>query len=149
MTNQEIVDRLSSLMKLDIDAVKSYGQAIEEIDISDVRQQVTQFRDDHNRHITDLSNMIREFGGTPPRYSVDMRGFFMEGFTAIRSLTGTAGALKALHTNEEITNKGYLDAHSLEMSPSVMELIEKNFADEQRHLSYITQAINNKIWEKR
>lgn len=149
MTNQEMTDKLSSLMKVDIDASKSYGQAIEEIDIADVREQVTKFRNDHERHITDITNMIRELGGTPPSYSRDMRGFFLEGFTAIRSLTGTAGALKSLATNEKVTNHEYGQAMSWELSPPARELVERNYNDEKRHLQYIEQAISNKVWEKK
>ena len=149
MTNQEMVDKLSSLVKIDVDAVKSYGQAIEEIDKPDIRNQINQFSDDHNRHITELFNMIREFGGAPPSYSLDMRGFLLEGFTAIRSLTGTAGALKALHTNEEITNRDYSKALSFDLPLPAKELVNKNFADEQRHLKYITQQIESRVWEKK
>src|SRR5689334_15823951 len=101
------LDTLKSLRQLDIDAVHAYTSAIEQIDVSSIRSRLEQFRGDHERHITDLEPCIRRFGAEPDPRERDFKGFLIQGFTAIRSMTGTEGALKAMLGNEETTNAHY------------------------------------------
>ena len=148
MNEKEIADKLSSLVQLDIDAIHAYDQAIDKIDVPSIHEQLRQFRDDHHRHVTDLSAAIRQLGGTPPDFSPDFKGYFIQGFTSLRSMTGTEGALKAMRTNEQLTNRTYEEASSWSLSPSIHALIEQNYADEKRHIMYIDQAIESRIWEQ-
>jgi rubrerythrin len=147
MDDREIASRLKDLVQVDIDAVHAYGQAIENIDVPDVREQCIKFQSDHERHVTDLSAIIRRLGVEPPEFTRDFKGFLLEAFTAIRGITGTEGALKALRTGEEMTNKRYSEARSWEMPLDIVSEIQTNYEDEQRHLHYINQAIDSRIWE--
>lgn len=147
MDDREIAKRLSDLCQLDIDAVHAYGKAIEHIDIPEVRDQIIKFQNDHERHITDLSGIIRRLGHEPPEFSKDFKGFLLEGFTALRGVTGSEGALKALKSGEEMTNKKYSEARSWEMPLDIVSVIQNNYEDEQRHLHYVNQAIDSRIWE--
>jgi uncharacterized protein (TIGR02284 family) len=144
---QHAMETLESLMQLDFDAVQAYTQAIERIDHRAVREQLTAFRADHQRHIADLSECIRRFGGEPPERKRDFKGFLIEGFTAIRSMTGTEGALKAMQGNEETTNKHYREALDVAFPADVRALIERNYDDERRHLTYVDDALNDRVWE--
>lgn len=148
MEKKEILDKLSSLMKLDIDAVFAYKKAIEKIDMADVRQELMRFRDDHERHVHYLGDSIREFGGTPPEYSKDFKDFFIEAFTSARSAAGTEGVLDAIKRNEELTNREYREAAQLDFPLDVKGLIEKNYDDEKKHMAYIEMAIRNEICKK-
>ena len=65
------------------------------------------FRRDHKRHYDDLSGEIRRLGGTPPEFSRDAKGVAIEGYTAIRSGMSQIGALRAMKTNEGMTNAQY------------------------------------------
>src|SRR5579883_73844 len=138
-SNETVINVLKDLTQLDIDAVFAYEQALENIHDQTIYNDIESFRKDHLRHIDDLSEMIRNYGGTPPERTRDFKGFIIEGFTALRSATGTRGALSAMETNEKTTNKNYKNA--LEENPNlptdVIALLQKNYGDEQRHLSYI------------
>jgi rubrerythrin len=144
MDNKEIARKLSSLAQLDIDAEHAYVQAIEEIKETAIHDRLSEFREDHKRHVAELSVAIRELGETPPEYKRDTKGFLMEG----RSKTGTEGALKAMKANEKTTTKAYEKARSWEVSVSIKALIEKFCADERRHLEYIEHALETKLWKK-
>ena len=61
-------------------------------------------------------------GGNPPKRSVDLKGLLLEGFTALRSVTGTEGALKAMQSNEKTTNKKYQEALAISREWSLPEL---------------------------
>lgn len=137
MAQAEMIKNLNSLIQLDIDAVHAYEQAIKNVDDPVIRERLADFRADHQTHITDLSALVHRMAGTPPAYSPDFKGFLLQGFTAIRSATGTAGALKAMEMNEKLTNRTYSDAIGWNWTSEAKVMVEKNFSDEKRHLEYI------------
>jgi rubrerythrin len=145
--NEKTISTLKSLVQLDYDAVLAYNQALDHIDLADVHKQIADFRDDHERHITELSALLRDEGEDAPARGRDLKGFFIEGFTAVRSVTGTEGALKAMKTNEELTNRRYESALTAELSTDARKLVEKNFHDEQRHLRWIEKTLAERPWQ--
>lgn len=147
MDSKEIAKELFDLVQLDIDATYAYSTAISNVDVPMVRETLIRFRDDHERHVKQLSVLIRNFGGTPPSMSPDFKGFILQGMTAVRSATGTEGALKAMKMNEELTNKTYARALSLGLPFDVQEQVQRNHVDEQRHLQTIERWIQTEIWE--
>lgn len=149
MNSKEIANKLSDMIKLDIDAVQAYKQALDNIEEQDIHSEISQFCNDHKRHIRDLTQCIEDLNETPPSLTPDLKGFFIEGFTALRSLTGTEGALKAMQGNEELTNKKYAEALSWKVPQSIKNILQKNYEDEKRHLTYITKVLANENWKER
>jgi len=147
MDNKTLIKNLCELAQLDIDATRAYAQALDNIDHPVIHSQISSFKADHDRHVHDLSAAIRRLGGEPPNFKPDLKGFFIEGFTAIRSMTGTEGALKAMRSNEKLTNRTYEKALDWELPIEIKALVDKNLSDEKRHLAYIEQAIESKAWE--
>jgi uncharacterized protein (TIGR02284 family) len=147
MTNQEIISELKSLIQLDVDAIRAYDQAIGNVDLPDVKARLTVFRQDHERHVSTLSPEVQRLGGKPPSNRPDVKGFLFQGFTAIRSMTGTEGALKAMQANEKLTNRDYGKAVSMAFPPDVMALVRGCADDERRHLEYIEQTLRMRPWE--
>lgn len=147
MNTDQVAEKLVDLIKLDIDAVQAYEQALKQIDHPEAHQKISEFRDDHKRHITDLTELLRNMNYPLPSMEPDMKGFFIEGFTVLRSVTGTAGALKAMNMNEKLTNAIYKKALENELPLNVKVIVEKNYSDEKRHLAYIEEAIKNEIWK--
>jgi rubrerythrin len=148
MDQATIIDKLQSLLKLDSDAVQAYTAAIDRIPEADIKRQFELFREDHARHVRDLTKKIRDLGSEPTSPSPDVKGFLLKGFTAITSMMGTKAALKAMQTNEQLTNKSYADAAALAMPLDAKALIDKNFADEKKHLAYVNAALEEKSREK-
>jgi len=147
MSDSEVGKKLVALAQLDIDAVRAYSQAIEKIDVQEIRGRLENFRSDHERHIRDLAPCITQYGEKPPEHSPDLKGFFIEGMTALRSVTGTEGALKAMRMNEQLTNARYEAALKAELAPQVRQVVERNRQDEQRHLQYIERCLENDSWK--
>lgn len=142
MDREDILDQLEKLIKLDVDATHAYDQAIKNMDQSIVRDKLLSFQGDHRRHIDVLSEKMRELQGTPPDLTADFKGFFIKGFTALRSMTGTKGALQAMETNEKLTTSTYEKANGMDFPADIAVIIRSNLADEQRHLSFIREAIS-------
>jgi uncharacterized protein (TIGR02284 family) len=143
--NENVISVLNDLIQLDIDAVHAYGQAIDNVEDSVVRGRLLEFQNDHERHIRELSEAVHEQGGTAIEHKRDFKGFLIEGMTAIRSATGTKGALKAMKTNEVLTNRKYDKALDEDLPPRVRDLVLRNRDDERRHLQYIESCLNSRI----
>lgn len=147
LKREEMIEKFSDIIKVDIDAAHAYDQAIKHIDLPALRDQLIRFKADHERHINSWVGELRALNAEEPSYSPDFKGFMLEGFTALRSLTGIEGALKALRSGEEMTNKRYEQAYSWEVSAGVRIELQKFVEDEKRHLRFIEQALNAKVWE--
>jgi rubrerythrin len=147
MTAQASLDQLVTLAQLDIDAAQAYEQAIDGIDIPEIRDRLDDFREDHERHVDELSAAITRLGGEPPRREADFKGYVIEGYTAVRSAMGIAGALRAMKNNEILANTIYEQALSLDLPDDVKAIIERNREDERRHLAYIEAVLEDRVWE--
>ena len=133
---------INELIQLDIDAFHAYKQALQIIKEKDLHSNLKSFQEDHARHIKELSDLLKELGGDPIKPSQDFKGFIIEGMTFLRSITGTEGALKAMITNENITNEKYKKALGHKsLTESAKKLITANFNDEKRHLAYLEEYV--------
>lgn len=131
------IELLNDLIQLDFDAVKAYGQAIEKIDDGAARADLVSFQADHERHVRELSQVVRLMGGEPEGEGRDLKGVLLEGLTALRSVTGTLGALKAMRMNEKLSNRMYERALEARLPSAARDMIVRNREDERRHLAAI------------
>lgn len=148
MDNSDIVKELKSLCQLDIDAVHAYNECLHHIDVPDVKRNIVHFRADHERHIKDLSALIHSYKEKAPEFSPDLKGYMLDVFSKLRSLSGTEGALKSLKSGENLTNKRYAKAIGLAFPANIKSVIERNYKDEQHHLTYVEECIDSKVWKK-
>jgi uncharacterized protein (TIGR02284 family) len=142
--NQTLIKELNKLIQVDIDTIHAYSQALEAVENEDIKKELEGFKKDHQRHVDNLSQVVREKGGDPIPFSQDFKGYMIEGYTAIRSLIGETSALKAMETNEKITSSYYKDALSKDFPPEVKEVIQNNFEDEKKHLEFIKKSLTEK-----
>ena len=141
MNDKNLIEAMSNLVQLDIDAVHAYDQAVKEIDDKIIRDRLLKFQYEHRNHISGLSKQIENLGGQAPERSQDLKGYVIEAFAAIRSFTGLKGALNAMKTTEEITNRYYGEVVSWEAPSEVKELLRTYFSEEKIHLDYISSNL--------
>jgi rubrerythrin len=60
---------------------------------------------------------------------------------------GTESALKAMRSNEKLTNRTYDNALDLEMPADVRAVVSGNRDDERRHLEFIERCLEQRLWE--
>lgn len=145
---KNVLNLLYALAQLDIDATHAYGKAIARIGLRDVQEDLLIFQREHEKHAILLSETILNLGGTPPAFTRDLKGVLMEVATALRSATGTEGALKAMRLNEIVTNRAYDVAMQRDLPAAIVEILQANREDERRHLKYIENAIARRVWER-
>lgn len=142
MKYDHIHNLLRSLVQLDVDALHTYDRVIEHIDNQDLHHSILHLRSDHERHITDINDAIRRYGGVPLEATRDIKGVFQEGLTALKSMGGQQSALKALHSNEKKINDKYGEALAEENLPlDIRALLERHYGDESRHTQFIETTI--------
>ena len=138
----KVCDHLNKLIQLDYDAAQTYKLALEHIDDPLVWSDLQAFLRDHERHIMELSGIVRDLGGTPIDAHRDFKGVLLEGMTKLRSRTGTLGALRAMRMNERLTNRVYDRAADIYMPPIGQAIVMENLGDERRHLAAIEAHID-------
>lgn len=138
-----IAEQLGDVLKIDIDAVEAYNEAIEKVEAQELRSRLSAFRDDHQRHISELQSAIQDMGHEPPEIKPDLKGKLIEGMTALRSSMGDEQALKAMRQNETITNRTYEKALQDHTYPgAVQRILQAGLEDERRHLQWIEQQLS-------
>jgi uncharacterized protein (TIGR02284 family) len=143
---KKLIEECNDLIRLDHDALGAYDEAIEKIDTPVIRSQLEVFRADHERHVVELSAIVRQHGGSPPE-KAGARGIIRKTMTRIAGLMGVEPTLTAMRSNERVLTEQYQKRLSLDLPAEVKEVIARNFGDEQRHLAWIEQAIKTRLWE--
>ena len=136
-----VCDNLNKLVQLDFDAACTYREALLHVDDATVRADLHAFLGDHERHVMELSRIVRDLGGVPIEAHRDFKGALLEGMTRLRS-RGTLGALRAMRMNEKLTNRSYDKAADVYMPPIGQIIVIENLADERRHLAAIEAHID-------
>lgn len=135
------ISLLNDLIQLDHDAVAAYRAAIERLDNAAFRSRLEEFLGDHERHVRELTALVREMGGDPAKKG-DMKQILTKGKVVIGNLSGDKGILQAMRSNEDETNQRYEKALTTEnLPPRIFELLDRNLADERRHRAWIVQQL--------
>jgi len=146
LSTAKIIEELCELIRYDYDAIGAYNAAIDDIKEIAASEPLKEFRGDHERHVLELSAIVRGLGGDPPE-APGFKGVIRKTMTKVAGLGGTELTLKAMRSNEEVLNKTYAHHFSLDFPADIKEVIRRNYADEQRHLAWVESALQSRIWE--
>jgi len=141
MNRENMVERLTQLAQLEIDANYTYQLVIDKIDDEVMRDRLGFFEEQHQAHIERLSEEITELGGRPPDLSPNIKGYLIGAVTTLMSTAGDTGALQALKLVEEQTTDQYQTALKWEATDRVREIVKRHFSDEKIHLDYLTNNL--------
>ncbi len=142
LNEADVNEKLHDLIELDYDAIAAYRAAIERIEDTSYKSKLAGFMGDHERHVTELSEIIHKQGGTPPD-SGDSRQVLTAGKVKVAGTVGGDEAiLKAMKANETQTNTKYESMVHKKFPAPVHKLLERGLADERRHRAWIESALN-------
>ncbi|HEX8903423.1 MAG TPA: DUF2383 domain-containing protein, partial [Longimicrobiaceae bacterium] len=65
VSGAKLIAELNDLLRLDHDAIGAYTIAIENFESVTYRDTLEGFRRDHERHVRELTGLVRAAGGTP------------------------------------------------------------------------------------
>ena len=140
--DQQLAKTLADLISLDFDAIDAYEQAIKRIEKDQTaKTELAKFKGDHERHVTDLSPLVRKLGDEPPTKGDFMR-FLTQGKVVLASVVGDDAILRAMKSNEDTTNQKYEEALETEgLLPETRTILERNLNDERRHRAWIESRL--------
>ncbi len=144
MIPKDSAETLRSLMKLDYDAAIAYEKAIARVRTPGIKHTLTRFREDHERHVKGLTELIEKQGWFAPEPSLDVRSVFVTGIAVTVAKPGELAIVKACESGEKYTNFGYGEAFKRDFPFEIMRLLQKNYMDERHHLSYIQHLIRTR-----
>lgn len=137
----DLVSALCAEIELDFDAIGAYEAAVQRLDDAVDKERFLDFRDDHVRHVTELSEFVLDLGGTPPTKG-DAKAILTKGKVVILGLAGDKGILEAMKSNEEDTNAAYERLCARTDVPGKLLLaLQLALTDERRHRAYMEQRL--------
>lgn len=150
MDFDDLIDRLDSLVHLEADAVRVYDEALHHTDDREVHARLERLRDEHDDHSRQLAATIRRLTGAEAATDIDLRGHTGEWITALRSLSGTPGALRAILTAEKYHNRRYEEAVRWDIGDqAIAEMLQRFLVHEREHLGYVQSRIAEPVGSSR
>lgn len=132
---------LSDLIKLDFDAAEAYEAAINRLENTKFKKQLSEFRKDHLHHTKNLGEILRDMGKNIPK-GPDAMQLLTQGKVVIGNIFGDEGILKAMKANEDVTNMSYEKAiNHKKVTTEIRKILEQNLDDERRHRAWIMEQI--------
>lgn len=134
-------DVLKNLLQLEHDAIEAYESAVERLDDTSIRSQISGFLADHQRHVERLRPLVTATGETPPS-GPGAKSLMTKGKVFLADIMGDKQILQAMKTNEDDTNTAYERAVEHKgKTPEAAPVIEEAFTDERRHRAWIEETI--------
>lgn len=140
----QLVAELNDLLQLDHDAVAAYDLAIRALRSQAYRDAVAAFKADHQRHIEELTRLIRDHGGVPvqiPHLPTSIFKLLVQAAGAMGR--GDTAVLLAFKTNERQSRDKYRRAaERITADPQVSVVLGRAAADEARHYAWALQELD-------
>lgn len=133
-TQGNFVDALKELIELEFDSLEGYEAALDRLEDTEYKITLGQFRDDHKRHIQELTTLLIHHDIEPPAGHSFGKHWITTGKVVIGKLTGGDKAiLAAMKSNEGDTNIAYRRIKErIDVWADAKDIIECGLQDEQR-----------------
>src|SRR3712207_626319 len=142
-SDSALVAELNDLLKLDHDAVQAYTLAIRLLENEDYKRQLEEFRGDHQRHIDELSQLIRSRDATPLELPHLPSGAFKLAVQAIGGAGGDRAVLLAFKANERQVRDKYRRAARTVHPADVTSVLARGAEDEARHYAWALETLED------
>jgi rubrerythrin len=137
-TQDDFGTALVELIELDFDAVAAYTAAIDRLTNEEYKQKLREFRDDHERHIRELSAVLLAHNQKAPTGPDHTKQWLSKGKVIIAELMGDQAILAAMRSNEVDTNTAYerIVGHKNKW-PDSDDIVRRGLQDEKRHKTWL------------
>jgi len=137
------IAELNDLLHLEHDAQLTYATAIKQIENEAYRRSLEEFKGDHDRHLTELTALIRVHGGMPMEFPHPESAPAKLATQAAGGLGGDRATLLAFKANERLSRDKYRRASGRGDFPGdVGEFLRRAAADEARHYSWALETLD-------
>lgn len=139
-TESGYVKLVENLVGLEHDAIAAYDETIERLEDPAAKTKIAEFRDDHLRHLQQLSELARADGIDTPTEG-GMKQMLTTGKVMMAGMMGDGAILKAMASNENDTVTAYERASGHVDAPeAARRIFRQAHADELRHREWMQAA---------
>jgi rubrerythrin len=140
-TQSDFIKALQELVELEYIASETYEAAINRLESKAYRDKLTDFKTEHQRHIDELSDFLRDRKEDVPNGPTGKQ-IMTIGKVAIANLFGDKAILDAMKDAEDDTNTAYerLNKHK-EKIKECDKILKNAWEDERRHREWIQETI--------
>jgi rubrerythrin len=142
-SDSALVAELNDLLKLDHDALQAYTLAIRLLESEEYKRQLEEFRADHQRHIDELSQLIRSRDGTPLELPHLPSGAFKLAVQAIGGAGGDKAVVLAFKANERQVRDKYRRSARTPHPADVTSVLARAADDESRHYRWALETLED------
>jgi rubrerythrin len=136
-----LIGSLRELIELNRDAVEALAAALARLSRPGDRSRFSVFLEDHERHLTELTELARELG-VRPEGPGELRPRPTRGKLLNHGIMGDRVILEAMQTNEEDACTAYeRAAYSDALPPRARALLKQSLSVERRHRDWITEQL--------
>ena len=140
-----LVAELNDLLQLDHDAVQSYTLAARQVESIAYRETILRYRADHERHIQQLTELIRAQGGLPIElpHPTGVAKLAQQASGAL--VSGDTATLLAFRNNERQARDKYARAAGLATGwpEEVQAVVRQGASDEARHYDWVDTTLQS------
>lgn len=137
-----VIAELTDLLQLEYDTLPVYSLAIAATRRAEIRDALAEFREDHRRHIRELSSLLRAMGGVPLPLPHLPTGLFKLAVQAAGVPGGDRAILLAFKSNEWQSKTKYARHAGRPHVPDIAALLDRNAADEARHYAWASRTLD-------
>lgn len=135
--HEETIKELQKLTQYEIDESFLISQCIDNVTSQAIKARLQTIKTECEKNIDELSSLVKQFGGELPSYSKDFKGYFMNGYAAMRGAFTDQGALKALHTNLKLILKPFESSLNSSLPPETKEVLKKIYENKKKIITDI------------
>lgn len=135
------IAKLNDLLQLDHDAVEAYTIAINMVRDDRYRETLAAYRADHKRHIEELTELVRGYGGLPTEMP-HPTGVLKLAVQTLGAAAGDDALLLAFKAVEGQARDKYARASQDALPPHVAAVIARAHADEDTHYQWVEQQLS-------
>lgn len=142
-TQSEFNDALYELLELEYDALEAYKVAIDRLEDPMYRNQLAEYKADHERHIRELTTLLHQHCVTVPK-GPSSKQWLAKGKIVLADLIGDYTILAAMRSNEEDTNTAYerINNHANQW-PDALAIISRAREDEKHHKAWLDSVLSS------
>lgn len=139
----ELVAELNDLMKLDHDAIHAYKLAIHSLESEEYKRQLGEFLADHQRHMEELTQLIKSRDGVPMHMPHGTTSMFKLLVQAVGAAGNDRSVLLAFKANERGSRDRYREAARKVHPADVTSVLARAAEDEARHYAWALETLED------
>jgi rubrerythrin len=140
-TEVQLVAQLNDLLQLDHDALQAYDTAIGLLQARQYKDRITEFRGDHERHVQELTTLVKTYGGVPVQLPHLPTGVFKLAVQGAAAAGGDKALLLAFKANERGSRDRYRKAADESNPPEIAGFLRTAADDESRHYGWVMDTL--------